>query len=105
MKENNIMKKIFLLVFILIFISGCTSEYIYVDDGYDMQHQACTYTAMPYIKDYVDNREKYIDYNHYMKVNYYTNDSIKNAANARKAYKNYINTTEQNKAFFKIELE
>lgn len=100
------MIKIFCLLICVCCLTGCYSEYAYFDDNYSTYTKgSCTYTYMPYIKDYIDNRDKYIDYNHYMQVNYFSQDAIKNAANARRAYKNFIDMNDANRAFYRVKID
>lgn len=59
--------KYILLLLLCCIMSGCTTKYVYVysDDNYD-----CSYTNMRYIKEYVDNKKYYRNFDHFMQVNY-----------------------------------
>lgn len=94
------MLKIFFISMILFLLTGCYKEYVYVNDGYYMRHFNCTNYDMPYMQDYINNKHKYIDYNHYIKINYQTNNTNLNVSNARRAQINYINTNAQNNTFY-----
>lgn len=94
------MLKISIIFLILILLTGCYQEYVYVSDGYDMRHFNCNMYEMPYIQDYVNNKHKYIDYNHYLKLNYQTNNTKVNVSNTRRVQRNFINTNTQNNTFY-----
>lgn len=60
--------KYFLLLILCCILSGCSVEYIYIDQPYS--YNSCTYTDMRYIKEYVNNKKNYKNFDHYMEVNY-----------------------------------
>ena len=76
--------KIFLILICLLFISGCTIEYVY--ENYKQPYNDCTYTDMHYIKDYINHKDEYVDYDTYMKINYQNSNPYINASNARRAF-------------------
>ena len=65
--------KYILIIFALICLlfSGCKTEYVYIQPSYN--YDSCTYTDMYFIKKYVNNKEKYKSFDHYMQVNYKVN--------------------------------
>lgn len=74
--------RIFLILICLLIISGCTTEHVYLNKSYN----DCTYTDIHYIRDYVNNKDKYKDYDTYMRVNYRNYNPYFNAANAARAF-------------------
>lgn len=78
--------KYVIMSLMMILLSGCAREYVYIAPPYTYNN--CTYTNEIYFSDYMNNKDKYCSYDQYMYVNYGSNNPYVNASNARRAYRN-----------------